>query len=152
MMLRRCLCMVLLASVTLASPTDLAESERKSVAAESSSRNGKLFPIVQIVTFENGPCQQDNGGQGICYSQSECDSLEGEASGTCAKGYGVCCSLYKSSGTISSNGTYFTNPAYPGEYSKAGMQMVELDPPAGTCQVRLDFDTFSIVGPNEGEC
>jgi len=107
---------------------------------------------VQIVTFENGPCTRADGGQGVCYSQAECESLGGEASGTCAKGFGVCCSLMLSTGVISKNATYYINAGYPGAYAQPGMSMVEIDPPAGTCQIRLDFEVFSIAPPLEGDC
>ena len=50
-----------------------------------------VFPVVQIVTFDNGPCQTTSGDTGACYSQKECGNLGGSASGTCANGFGVCC-------------------------------------------------------------
>ena len=50
-----------------------------------------VFPVVQIVTFDNGPCQTTSGEVGSCYSQKECSAMGGTASGTCAKGFGICC-------------------------------------------------------------
>ncbi|XP_064096977.1 neuropilin-1-like [Macrobrachium nipponense] len=124
------------------------------VAEESSSdRDSKLFPVVQIVTFENGPCTAGTGERGTCYSQKECETLQGSASGTCANGFGVCCVLQATcDGTISVNGTYFTNPGYPSSYASPGMCSVLLKPPAGTCQILIDFDAFNLMGPVEGEC
>ncbi|CAL4062112.1 unnamed protein product, partial [Meganyctiphanes norvegica] len=166
MMLRRSLLMVVLAAVAWASPVSETEHEESSkivsnteveaLDQKSTDREGKLlpslFPLVQIVTFENAPCKRDDGGSGVCYSQSECEQLGGDVSGTCAKGFGVCCSLHVTSSTIITNGTYFVNPGYPGSYSNPGMRMVEIKPPAGTCQILLNFDMFSIAPPVDGDC
>ena len=44
------------------------------------------------MTFANGKCSNKAGDEfGTCYTKSECDSYEGKAIGTCAKGFGVCC-------------------------------------------------------------
>jgi len=155
-MLRISLCVVLLAAVTRAVeeivPHGPIIAENKELDQKTSARDGKFFPVVQIVTFENGPCDRADGGAGVCYSQAECETLGGDASGTCAKGFGVCCSLLKTTGTITKNATYFVAPGHPGSYSQPGMKMVVIDPPAGTCQIRLDFEVFSIAGPVEGDC
>lgn len=120
---------------------------------ETNTRDGKLFPVVQIVTFENGPCTASSGEVGTCYSQKECGNLGGSASGTCANGFGVCCVLTATcDGSLSVNGTYFVNPGYPSSYSIPGMCMLELIPPPGTCQILIEFESFNLMGPVEGEC
>ncbi|XP_045592399.1 uncharacterized protein [Procambarus clarkii] len=119
----------------------------------ASHRDPKLFPVVQIVTFENGPCAAATGEQGTCYSQKECDTLAGTASGTCANGFGVCCVLYTTCGnTLAVNGSYFVNAGYPTSVGSAGICSVTLTPPAGTCQILLNFDDFELVGPVAGDC
>ncbi|CAL4117258.1 unnamed protein product, partial [Meganyctiphanes norvegica] len=52
--------------------------------------------------------------------------------------------------TISTSGASFTSPTSP--YNVAGQCIVTLAPPAGTCQIRLDFETFDLLGPIEGDC
>ncbi|XP_068234971.1 uncharacterized protein [Palaemon carinicauda] len=118
-----------------------------------SDRDSKLFPVVQIVTFENGPCVAGSGEKGTCYSQKECEGHGGSASGTCANGFGVCCVLYATcDDTITVNGTYFSNPAYPSTYATPGMCSITIVPPPGTCQILIHFDSFNLMGPTEGEC
>ncbi|KAK4303843.1 hypothetical protein Pmani_024188 [Petrolisthes manimaculis] len=123
-------------------------------AAEAGTdREGKLWPMMQIVTFENGPCESANGDHGVCFSQKECEANGGTASGTCANGYGVCCVLTVTcDGTISINGSVFQSPGFPAAYNTFGMCMVTLNPPSGTCQILLDFINFELAPPLEGDC
>jgi len=131
-----------------------AAANAAAVAEEAGAdRDGKLFPMVQIVTFENSPCTGDNGDQGTCYSQKECENLAGVVAGRCANGYGACCVLSATcDGTISVNGTYFTSPSFPAAYSTPGMCMATILPPEGTCQILLEFETFNLLGPVDGTC
>ncbi|KAK7066142.1 hypothetical protein SK128_026521, partial [Halocaridina rubra] len=106
------------------------------------------FPVVQIVTFENGPCTAASGETGTCYSQKECSNEGGSASGTCANGFGVCCVLTATcDGKASVNGTYFTNPGYPGTYMVPGMCMLELIPPPG---VSIEISQKTKLKPGSG--
>ena len=41
--------------------------------------------------FNNGPCSGGSGKNGTCYTAEECETKGGINSGTCAAGYGVCC-------------------------------------------------------------
>ena len=48
--------------------------------------------IVNIIKFENGPCNASSTGlTGTCYTSKECLTKGGTASGSCASGFGVCC-------------------------------------------------------------
>ncbi|KAF2367735.1 CUB domain [Trinorchestia longiramus] len=117
------------------------------------NRSSKLFPVVTIITFDNGPCEAVNGLHGTCYSEKECDELGGIKSGSCAGTYGVCCVMKSSCGqTISYNNTYWSSPGYPSSYSSPGMCMSEIHPPPGTCQILLHFMAFDLVGPVAGDC
>eukprot|EP00094_Tigriopus_californicus_P013712 TCALIF_13269-PA protein Name:"Protein of unknown function" AED:0.59 eAED:0.59 QI:0/0/0/0.33/0/0.33/3/0/68 len=42
--------------------------------------------------FTNDPCVGQGNRNGTCYTTAECASKGGLSSGTCAQGYGVCCS------------------------------------------------------------
>lgn len=51
-----------------------------------------------------------SGRYGVCYTSTECTSLGGSAAGSCASGFGVCCSFNSKCGdSINLNNTYFTN-------------------------------------------
>ena len=46
--------------------------------------------LFNVVTFPNDPC--DAGSRnGTCYTKEECSQLGGTNDGSCAQGYGVCC-------------------------------------------------------------
>ena len=50
-----------------------------------------VLSLFTIVSFKNDPCVSGTGSNGTCYSTSDCSSLGGTASGSCASGFGVCC-------------------------------------------------------------
>ena len=69
-------------------------------------REGKQS-IFQIVRFPNEVCASSSGVNGTCYTASECTSLSGTASGSCASSFGVCCVFTLScGGRTSANGSY----------------------------------------------
>ncbi|CAG0899660.1 unnamed protein product [Cyprideis torosa] len=135
-------------------------------------------PIVSInslfntVTFPKGQCNStDTGLSGTCYNSEECKTLGGTASGTCDNGLRVCCVFQKSCCNITSEAiSYFINPSYPAsdqtvhacEYRiniPSTRQGKSLDGEITTsriCQVRLDFEEFTLpepeTFPNGGQC
>ncbi len=44
-----------------------------------------------VVRFPNSGCTSTDNLNGTCYSSEECASRGGSSAGTCAGGYGVCC-------------------------------------------------------------
>ena len=58
---------------------------------EEEARGGKTLSVFNVVKFPNDACGASNGFNGTCYTSSECSSLGGTASGTCASSFGVCC-------------------------------------------------------------
>ncbi|XP_050732124.1 uncharacterized protein LOC127006338 [Eriocheir sinensis] len=159
--------------VVVAAAAALAGAETAEEAG--SDREGKFSVphMFHIVTFDNGPCQAQNGEHGTCFSQKECDELKGSVSGKCANGFGVCCILKATCGeTISVNNTYFINsidsttsatrstPTHVSPYGSSGHVsysvpttcFVTVEPPEGTCQILLQFDEFEMAGPTEGDC
>ena len=57
--------------------------------------------------FPNENCASSSNLNGTCYTASECTSLGGTASGTCASSFGVCCVFSLScGGTTSANTSY----------------------------------------------
>jgi hypothetical protein len=106
--------------------------------------------IVNIIKFENGPCNStSNSQQGTCYTSRECRKKGGIESGSCASGFGVCCTFEgKCGGHTNENITYFKsdtpsiakNMKVPCDFKVCPMNK-------NICQLRLDFITFEIGQP-----
>jgi len=118
------------------------------------SRDEKFLSVFEIVKFNNEMCSASDGNMGVCYTEKECTSKGGIATGTCAAEYGVCC-VFKTSecgSTVSEGVTYIESPNYPAA-APSGMCMFNVakcDP--GVCQYKIDFDMVMLDGPSEGEC
>jgi len=97
-----------------------------------------------VITFPNDPCDADTKN-GTCYTSEECSNKGGTNDGSCASGYGVCCTFTLSCGSsISENNTYWESGG-----SESGSCDVTICPCSDNiCQLRLDFDTFTITGPS----
>ena len=64
--------------------------------------------------------------------------------------FGVCCLFIVSSQfeTITQNCTYIQNPSYPSVYSDTASVTYTIKKcSASVCSVRLDFETFTTLGP-----
>jgi hypothetical protein len=125
----------------------------------SISRKEKHFSLFSVVTFKNEQCTSETtltGGAraGTCYSTTECSDKSGMASGNCASGFGVCCVFLNNAGvtaTITENRTHIRNKEYPSYTTVTAStstvytisKMSE-----DICQIRLDFNTFTIAGPS----
>ena len=69
--------------------------------------------VFTVVRFPNDPCNGAGNLNGTCYTASECNSLGGSASGTCASSFGVCCVFSLSCGaTTTANTSYATITSY----------------------------------------
>ena len=81
--------------------------------SETGEREGKALSVFNVVKFPNSACGASNGFNGTCYTSSECSSLGGTASGTCASSFGVCCVFSLSCGaTTTANTSYATITSY----------------------------------------
>eukprot|EP00095_Tigriopus_kingsejongensis_P001242 maker-scaffold160_size295910-snap-gene-1.34 protein:Tk01242 transcript:maker-scaffold160_size295910-snap-gene-1.34-mRNA-1 annotation:"hypothetical protein L798_10568" len=111
----------------------------------NSARNGKLFSLFQIVTFPNDPCIGNGGKNGTCFTNDECTGKGGRNGGTCAQGYGVCCTFtINCGGRRSENCTYFESRG-----GEVGGCIATICPcSTNICQLRLDFEQFTITGPS----
>lgn len=112
--------------------------------AKEEVRDGKLLSLFNVVTFPNDPC--DAGSRnGTCYTKEECSQLGGTNDGSCAQGYGVCCTFIGRCGdTISQNNTYFESRG--SESGSCTLKICKCS--TNVCQLRLDFETFQISGPS----
>merc|ERR1712050_415814 len=111
-----------------------------------SSRKDKLLNVFNIVSFPNSGCNSTTSNTyGVCYTASECSSLGGNSAGSCASGFGVCCTFSGGGGgTTSVNNTYFkssTSDSSPCTFSVCRSN-------TDICLIRLGFDTFAINQPN----
>lgn len=108
------------------------------------NRDGKLLSVFNVVTFPNDPCEADTKN-GTCYTAEECSQKGGTNDGSCASGYGVCCTFaLNCGGTSSENNTYFESTG-----SDSGSCTAKICPcNDNICQLRLDFETFVLTGPS----
>jgi len=110
------------------------------------NRDSRLLPVFQVVRFPNDPCVIGSSSKnGTCYTAEECSNKGGTNGGSCASGFGVCCTFtIGCGGSTSENCTYFE---YSGSNSGAcNARVCKLS--SAICQIRLDLDTFIITGPS----
>jgi len=97
------------------------------------------------VRFKNEACTGTGTKNGTCYTSEECDVKGGTKEGSCADGFGVCCTFAIGCGkTSSENCTYFESTGS----EAAGACTIKICPcSSGICQLRMDFSSFQITGP-----
>ena len=106
-------------------------------------RTGKLFNVFNIVRFPNDPCTGE-GNYGSCFTKDECASLGGRSIGSCASGFGVCCTFYGNCGDSSKiNNTYFSSTT--SDTSLCSFEVCKSE--SDICQIRLDFGKFTMTNP-----
>jgi hypothetical protein len=150
-----------LAAYGLLAVFNLVNCDISNSTAAGNGREGKVFSLFSIVKFGNDVCQSSssitNSGttssyrNGTCLTASECSAQSGSASGSCASGFGVCCLFATStcSDTISTNSTYIRNPSFPSVYTSTSSCSFSITKcGTGICSLRLDFETFTILGPS----
>jgi len=114
---------------------------------ESEDRQEKLISTFQIVRFPNDVCIGSNSRNGTCYTSAECSDKSGTSSGSCADGFGVCCTFVVSTcgSTTAENLTYWTNPS---TVSTGNCELTVCPVSDDICSLRLDLTTFVITGPS----
>jgi len=115
--------------------------------AQEESREEKLISTFQIVRFPNDPCVGSNSRNGTCYTSQECSDKSGTSSGSCADGFGVCCTFVISTcgSTTSENLTAWTQASTVAS-GECGLTVCPIDD--SICSIRLDFTNFVITGPS----
>jgi len=129
------------------------------VSAEISDRQPKsglikallpYFNLRFIYPFECATNASDS--LGTCMSGKDCRSAGGKAAGTCAKGYGTCCSIEAKCGaTVNRNRTILVSDGATSscKYTIKKPANDTVFPFYGkACQVRLDFEEFTMAGPD----
>jgi len=130
-------------------------SDTTNATVSASERSGRFFSLFSIVRFANTLCVGSNGFNGTCITAAECAAVTGgTSSGSCASGFGVCCTVFVSTcgTTITRNNTYWVQPGYSSNnasYTTAGQCSVNVQKCSpDICQLRLDFITFDIADPD----
>ena len=161
----------------LASNATADRSERCKFYPENSTlkqlnliENLTVLSLFTIVRFANSFCYGSNGYNGTCLTTAECALSGGTSSGSCAAGFGVCCTsksnyfvwnklateesftlvfVSTSGSTITKNNTYWTNPGYSSSFTTSGQYSVyvkKID--SNICQLRLVELTTTTQPPN----
>merc|ERR1719273_2356279 len=115
---------------------------------EEPKRDGKVLPVFQVVRFPNDLCT-GSSRNGTCYTSEECSSKGGTNDGSCASGFGVCCTFSLScGGSASENQTYLTQTSVTSLTSPCTYTVC----PCGTniCRIRFDFETFVLAAQSAG--
>jgi len=114
---------------------------------DGDKRDEKLISTFQVVRFPNDGCKGSNSRNGTCYTSQECSNKGGTSSGSCADGFGVCCTfLINTCGkTSSENLTAWTQPS---TVSSGVCSLTVMPVNDDICSLRLDFTTFVITGPS----
>jgi len=110
-------------------------------------KDPKLISTFQVVRFPNDACQGSNARNGTCYTSQECSSKSGTSAGSCADGFGVCCTFVINTcgSTSSENITVWTQPSTV-NVGNCGLNICPMSD--DICSLRLDFTSFTITGPN----
>lgn len=120
-----------------------------SLESSDEDRNKKLISSFQIVRFPNDGCEGSGTRNGTCYTSQECGDKGGTSAGSCADGFGVCCTfvITNCGSTSSENMTSWTIPDnLPTTATSCGLSICP--PSADICSLRLDFTQFLISGPS----
>jgi len=118
---------------------------------EGLTKEGKSISIFNVVKFPNDACQGSGSQNGTCYTAEECSSIGGTNAGTCAEGYGVCCTISLTctstsmSHSSSQNNTHLIMAATNSPPMGCSYNICPLG--SNVCRIRLDFETFTIAGP-----
>ena len=117
-----------------------------SCADSEQGRAPKLLNVFNIVKFPNEGCNSSiSNVYGVCYTSSECSTYGGTSSGSCASGFGVCCTFTGGcSGSTTLNNTYFKSSDSDSSPCLFSVCKSNDD----ICQIRLNFNTFDIAQPS----
>ncbi|XP_069171015.1 uncharacterized protein [Procambarus clarkii] len=157
---------VVLAGVALAAPSDPQHwpqggnvsqeiQQENQIALTHSERDEKV--LLVLLKIQPDMCATLDAAltMGTCMPAKDCTKSGGRSSGTCAKGYGVCCiGLQTCDGSTNYNNTYFVNPGYSGTDSGTGACSLTINRVnSNICQMRFDFLDFELAQPDvHGNC
>jgi len=115
---------------------------------EVSDRVKKVLPVFQVVKFPNAICAGSTRN-GTCYTAEECSSKGGANDGSCASGFGVCCTFVLAcGGSASENQTYIIQSTVTSLTSPCSYTVCPCS--TNICRIRYDFETFTLAGQTAG--
>jgi len=107
--------------------------------------------LFNVVKFPNDVCSALVNSayiNGTCHTSDECKKLGGTESGSCAGGFGVCCSFTLACGGASSaNNTYLVQSTAT-TLSACSYSICPMD--SRVCRIRYDFTTHVLSNPVVG--
>merc|ERR1712228_99770 len=129
-----------------------AEEHNESINEVSSDREKKVLPVFQVVKFPNDICS-GSSLNGTCYTSEECSNKGGKNDGSCASGFGVCCTFTMGcSGSSSENSTYIVQSSTTSLTSPCTYTICPAT--SNICRIRFDFTTFvlatAVLGTTSG--
>nr|XP_040564348.1 uncharacterized protein LOC121114441 [Lepeophtheirus salmonis] len=132
----------LLLFISVAS-TQEEEDDEALLPEDSMAPSYRGLSLFNVVRFRNIPCI-GFPLNGTCYTEEDCQTRGGVQSGTCASGYGVCCSFSLNCGGMNSeNCTYLVN----NNPSPGACTYTICKKSNWVCRIRLDFADFRIGAP-----
>jgi len=133
---------------TLLLTVSVSSTRAEDDQVEESEREGKVLPIFQVVKFPNDICK-GTSYNGTCYTAEECSSKGGTNDGSCASGFGVCCTFKLSCGSSASeNQTYLVQTSVTSLTSPCTYTICKCS--TNICRIRFDFTTFVLASAVAG--
>ena len=104
--------------------------------------------VFNVVKFPNDACTSTSSNyNGTCYTATECKTLGGTASGTCASSFGVCCVFTLTCGQMSSqNNTYIEQATYT-LGTDADPCTYKICPSGTVSKLKLEFTSLILTAP-----
>jgi len=137
---------VLALSLTMVIVADRVMAESKMDDDDREKNREPKLSVFQVVKFTNSLCV-GSSKNGTCFTSQECDNLGGVQDGTCADGFGVCCTV-----TLTTGGSTSVNNSYievgASTNLEVGSNEYTICPCSDDiCRIKFDFESFDIQGP-----
>uniref|UniRef100_A0A1A9X1K5 CUB domain-containing protein n=1 Tax=Glossina brevipalpis TaxID=37001 RepID=A0A1A9X1K5_9MUSC len=125
--------------------------------SKSKIKSKGFLSLFEVIKFDNIKCNVSMGDirsmEGVCYHEFECKSFGGIATERCADGAGVCCIFLTGCGdTTNQQIAYFESPNYPQSVQEVLICVLIINLRKNVQQLRLDFLTFELNRPTDGDC
>merc|ERR1712051_659067 len=134
--------------VSLAIFASVCVAEPLEEEVNSTTREAKVLPIFQVVRFPNDVCSGATRN-GTCYTAEECSGKGGTNDGSCAAGFGVCCTFSLAcGGSASQNQTYLVQSSVTSLTSPCSYTVCPCS--SNICRIRFDFTTLVLAAAVSG--
>lgn len=118
-----------------------------SISCEDDQKKDGRFSIFQIIKFKNEPCV-GNTRNGTCFTSAECDDAGGKEAGSCADGFGVCCTVTLVNGATTSLNQSYIVQASSSTLAAGPMSYTICPCSDDVCRIRFDFTQFTLASPS----